>query len=312
MLSSAVMSARFCQFISAMALMGLPLFFLYGFPAAGACPKRTEMLGRLLLIIFSAALGVSAVVSLMAQAAVMTDTPSDAFAPEMLWSVVEDTGFGHAMTVRLIATMFAIGIVLRASPSRASWALLSVSGTVAVASFAWTGHGVADEGTLGLLHLGSDVLHLLAAAAWFGALLAFTLLFYQSHIALASDEIKTIHAALHGFSGVGTWLVGVLLATGLANSLLLVGPSPVDQLAQSPYGLLLSIKVILFAMMLGLAAANRFVHTPRLAREIDNRTATLAAFSTLRRSITWEMILGVVVVAIVAILGTLEPPAGGN
>jgi hypothetical protein len=42
---------------------------------------------------------------------------------------------------------------------------------------------------------------------------------------------------------------------------------------------------LLFAMMLGVAATNRFIHTPRLAREADNRTAILAALS-LRRNIT--------------------------
>ena len=49
-----------------------------------------------------------------------------------------------------------------------------------MASFAWTGHGAADEGLGGLLRVIGDVFHLIAAAVWVGALAVFALLLFQS------------------------------------------------------------------------------------------------------------------------------------
>src|SRR3546814_14315017 len=53
---------------------------------------------------------------------------------------------------------------------------VAVLGTISVAaggglsSLAWSGHGAATEGGAGMVHLGADILPLLAAGAWVGAL----------------------------------------------------------------------------------------------------------------------------------------------
>ncbi len=58
--------------------------------------------------------------------------------------------------------------------------------------------------------------------------------------------------------------------------------------------------------MLGCAAVNRFRLTPRLAGK--GRSAP-DALATLRRSIALESLLALLVIALVAWLGTLPPPA---
>ena len=68
-----------------------------------------------------------------------------------------------------------------------------------------------------------------------------------------------------------------------------------------------ALLIALFAAMLALAATNRFGLTPALARSIgcgDYRPA----ISHLRRSISLEMGSAAAVLAIVAWLGTIEPP----
>ena len=61
---------------------------------------------------------------------------------------------------------------------------------------------------------------------------------------------------------MGTTAVGVLLASGLANTLLLA--RPLSGLTESLYGQLLLFKIILFGAMLTFAAQNRFVLAPML------------------------------------------------
>jgi putative copper resistance protein D len=79
----------------------------------------------------------------------------------------------------------------------------------------------------------------------------------------------------------------------------------------SLYGQLLFAKLALFAAMLGLAALNRFRLTPRFEASIaaaDHR----GALGALRASLRVETTCIVAILALVAWLGTLEPPAAGT
>src|SRR3546814_19293751 len=57
----------------------------------------------------------------------------------------------------------------------------------------------------------------------------------------------------------------VIAATGLINSQMIVGAENLGRSLSSPYGQLLLAKLALFALMLALAAANRWRLTPALA-----------------------------------------------
>ena len=118
-----------------------------------------------------------------------------------------------------------------------------------------------------------------------------------------------LHRALHGFSGVGTAVVAVLLATGAINGWFLVGLDHLNGLWTTAYGRLLSLKLVLFVVMLGLAAANRFHLTPALGRGLGAQDSEGAALAHLRRSVILETALGFGVLALVAWFGTLAPPA---
>jgi putative copper resistance protein D len=308
MQSALEVAARLIQFAAATVLFGAPLFFLYGLRArAGDEPARLGW-PRWGLSLAVAALLAGAVVSLSAQTASMTGEPAAAFQPDSLWEVMSGTQFGLAIAVRLGLATAALIHVLLVRPSRPLWVSLAGLGAGALASFAWTGHGAADEGVAGAVHLGADIVHLLAAGVWLGALAVLAAQLSAARRRPDRWSLQTLHRGLEGFSGVGTAVVALLLLTGLVNSWFLIGPNHLGALLTTAYGLLLGAKILIFAGMLGLAAINRFRLTPALGAALAGAPPH-AALAALRRSILLETVAAIAVLALVSLLGTLAPPA---
>lgn len=301
-LDAAVVVLRFVQFAAAVPLFGTPLFLLYGLNATARDALRWP---RPLAVAAGLALLVGAVGGLLAQTAAMAGESSAAFDGAVLTSVGAETPFGRAAVTRALAASGALLAALVMSPGLRLWRTLCVLGALAVTSLAWNGHGAATEGAAGLLHLLADVLHLLAAGVWIGALVAFGLLLpRRPHGEMAA---RTLHAALAGFSGIGAAVVAALVLTGLVNSWFLVGPAGLGRLAATGWGVLMLVKLALFVAMLALAAVNRFRLTPALAA--DTTSGDPAALAGLRRSLVLETGAAVLVLALVAALGVLAPPA---
>ncbi|WP_311270241.1 copper homeostasis membrane protein CopD [Sphingobium sp. WCS2017Hpa-17] len=224
--------------------------------------------------------------------------------------LLTETSVGWALLARLaVLTILGIAALTPVLRRMAGLVLLTFLAAIAVASLAWSGHGAATEGPVGMVHLASDIIHLLAAAAWIGALGAFVLI--VSRRPQTPEILNAAHRALASFATVGAIIVGLIVATGLVNSYLLVGPRNVLRLAESDYGRLLLIKLTLFAIMLGLAAGNRFRLTPALGKAIG-RDGTAAAVVRLKRSLWIETCAGILILGLVAWLGTLPPPASGG
>jgi putative copper resistance protein D len=178
---------------------------------------------------------------------------------------------------------------------------------VALASVAWTGHGAASEGSAGAAHLIADIIHLLGAGAWLGALAAFSVMLFRSAANLSEDYLRLTHRLLESFSVAGTVTVTLVFGSGLVNSWMLVGPQNVLTLHTTLYGQLLIVKLLLFAVMLALAAANRFRLTPEFNRAL-NSNGTSRALAMLRKSLALELSIALIILGLVAWLGKLEPP----
>jgi putative copper resistance protein D len=116
---------------------------------------------------------------------------------------------------------------------------------------------------------------------------------------------------LAGFATIGTMMVAAVTATGLVNGFFLVGVANIATLPQSRYGQLLILKLVLFAGMLLLAANNRFRLTPALEVGI-RRGPTDGAVARLRRSLWLEIGAAVTILAVIAWIGILAPPASLN
>ena len=302
MLEVAVIALRWLQYSGAVVLLGAPLFLLYSFRGAGDPPLAWA---RPTLIVAALVVALGSLAALVAQTAVMAGSLSEAVKPASLTFMVTGTALGMAMVVRAVVAGLALLAAIALKPGRTLWSLTVVAGLVVAASFAWTGHGAATEGPGGLAHLLADIIHSVAAALWLGALAALTILLLRR---TAPDDL-TVHRALHGFAGLGTLAVGLLVLTGLVNSWFLVGLARIGDLAGSLYGQLLIAKLVLFALMLALAAGNRFRLTPALGAVLAGGEDPRKALQRLRRSVVAETLVGAVLLAVVAIMGTLPPPA---
>lgn len=205
------------------------------------------------------------------------------------WSVLNDTRFGQVASIRLAAAVVMAALV--ASPG--ARALQLAAAALFAALPAWTGHAGAGLGPAGTVHLWSDAVHLLAAAAWLGALPALALFLRMERRA------EALAAVTNRFSRLGVACVAALLASGLINSWNLLGDP--RNLIASDYGRLLLFKIVLFVAMVAVAAINRFHLTPRLP---DG-----AAAGALARNSLGEAALGLGVLLFVGALGTVPPSA---
>lgn len=301
---------RLAQFGFGLVLFGLPAFAVYRRRAWKAA-ERTEVFFRVTLIASALGLLIAASAATVALTVNMYGTLADALGMEAVWSVLTGLQVGAALGARLVLTTVFL-LVLLIMPGRTSTRpVLTLIGGVIVAGFAWSGHGAATEGFWAFAHLISDVLHLLAAAIWIGALVALTgvlaLASAPRNSALVADDLKA-------FSALGTASVLVIVITGLINSAFLVGVDRIGRMTTDPYGQILIVKIALFVAMLGLAAANRFVLVPRLER-LDLASAPSLSLSLslsrLKISVGVETMLGLLVLLAVAAMGRIAPLSGG-
>lgn len=307
MIEPAFIVLRLLQYAGAMILLGSSLFFIRALPLSGGGSAEQIPWARKLLSGSAALLSISTLLWIAGQASLLAGSVAEGLTPETLIAVVTGFDLGKAAVVRAAVAGLAMILVLSLRPARAAWLAGVLLGLVATASFAWMGHGAATEGQLGLVHLASDIVHSWAAAIWIGALVAFLLLLLAR--TRSAETTTALHRALHGFSGLGTLLVIALVLTGLVNSAILVGVQTVEGLWTTPYGRLLSLKLLLFVGMLGLAAKNRYRLTPALGAALDTPAMQGAAIAALRRSVFVETVLGLAVLALVAWFGTLPPPS---
>lgn len=290
---------RFALYATLLPLFGLALFALYA-PAAGKLNHDDQRwwlaAGATAALVFSAS-------SIAVMTAAMMGVGVGEIGIADIWAILTGMSAGTAWIVRFVALAVVIAAIVVGRWSAMPAAAAAGSG-VALASLAWTGHGGMDEGARGIVHASSDIVHLLAAGAWLGGLLALAALL--SHSAKHADYDRA-YLSLARFASVGTIAVALLVFTGLVNSWLLIGVDRLPALWTSLYGQLLLVKLALFVVMLGLAASNRFRLTPALRRGVDGgRTAP--AISDLRRSLAIETAAAMGILGLVAWLGTLAPP----
>jgi putative copper resistance protein D len=303
MLDALAISLRLLQYGGAMILCGSPLLFLYALQADVGAPKDGHLWRRRLLIAAVTALLPAAVASVFIQTAIMAGSLSGGFDLQSLQVVLIGMPFGWALLARIGLSVTALCLVLCMAPSRRLWTLLALIGVGVDASFAWTGHGSSGEGVARPLHLLSDILHLIAASVWIGALCALAALLAGKP---RPGDAAHMARVLQRFSGVGACAVAVLILTGLVNSWVLVGVDHIDGLLKTPYGLLLTAKLAIFAAMLAFAALNRFRFTPGLTSASDARQISLA-LTRLKQSIGLETAAAMIVLVLVSIIGMLAP-----
>jgi putative copper resistance protein D len=251
---------------------------------------------------------VSGVLWLVLTAESMSGQPLVGLASQgVLGTVLTQTEFGNDWLLRFIAACLLGGLFvhfLSVKGVTSLW-LKTVTAVVAAAlvgTLAFAGHAIGGQGIEGIVHPAADVLHLIAAAAWVGALAPLAVL-----LTLASPDaagLAVARTATRRFSTLGIVSVATLLLTGIVNSWYLVGS--VSAFTGNDYGRLLLFKMALFAGMVGIAAVNWLRLTPRLMQNTD-AAVTLRARRLLRRNAVIEAMAGAAIIGIVAVLGILPP-----
>lgn len=250
---SIYISLRFALYIDLMLLFGLALFGLYSLRGKERADGAVLNFGSLL--VGTALIGILlSMVAMLQMAKTMSGVSSVMeLHHHILQMMLMDTDVGLTWMVRIASLTLAViaATLNRRSPALSLW-LATLCGAIALATLAWTGHGAMDEGSRRYLHFTSDIVHLLGAGSWLGALAAFALLLRSTN--LTGDlQIRLLARTLTGFESAGTLIVATLAITGIVNYLMVVGPA-FETLISSTYGALLSLKVFLFAGMLVFAA----------------------------------------------------------
>lgn len=250
-----------------------------------AVPRRIAVAG----------LAVATVASLPVRTALVADGWASAADPAMLWALASHTNVGTAWLVQAATTLLLLAVPLlplaRRIPATAALA------AVLLASLAISGHAAMNPGPMGMLHRAMATLHVLAAGAWLGALPPVLLILRRLR---AEGPTRATVVALTRFSIAGHVAVALVVLTGVANTLLIIGGLPTDLAV--PYQRLLVLKIGLVAAMIAIALANRYVLVPRL--RVRRGVARAIAAGTLA-----EIALGAGVIALVAWFGMTDPEA---
>ncbi|HEY2465483.1 MAG TPA: CopD family protein [Steroidobacteraceae bacterium] len=197
-------------------------------------------------------------------------------------------GEGRASGVRMLA----LGLILFALSKKPVFRGPALLGAIAAAtSFAWVGHihGMAANATPSLLLC----LHLLCAAFWLGALPPLLII-------ATGGNGPQIAAAAARFGKLALRVVALQLAAGASLLFMLIGNAA--QFWASDYGRMMALKLLAVAALLGLAAWNKLVLTPRLLRG-DARAAV-----KFRRSLLAEIGVGSLILLTTAAFTTLTGP----
>ncbi len=222
--------------------------------------------------------------------------------------VLTQTRFGEDWVLRaalVVVLAICLAVQARSRKHAAGWVGL-LAAAAFIASLAWAGHGAATEDVpFDAIHLPADILHLLAAGAWLGALLPLVILLAQARRDSDPQAVAVACATTQRFSVLGLSSVGTLLLTGLVNTWFLSGSVPA--LLGTLYGQLLLLKIALFATMIAVASVNQRQLLPCLTDVATAAPLRLRAVRQLSRNASIEASFGVFVLAIVGIIGILPP-----
>ncbi|HET6526974.1 copper homeostasis membrane protein CopD [Sphingopyxis sp.] len=306
MTDSVLIGVRFALYADLMLLVGLAAF---PFHALRREERRDPQVVEVLFApqFWLASLGlIASLIGMVALTASMQGVTVFAVDPAMLVMLIGETDVGAAWIVRLAAlgTALAAASQLGRRPAAAA-ATIVIAGSAALATLVWAGHAGASEGLTGAIHRLADAAHMIAAAIWFGAIAAILILLRPGD-GIAEERLALTARSLDRFASTGTVCVLVIAATGLVNAQIIVGANNIGRAVASSYGQLLGVKLLFFALMLALAAANRWRLTPALSSaRVEGDPA--AALRAMRRSLAIEILAATAILALVAWLGMLEP-----
>jgi putative copper export protein/mono/diheme cytochrome c family protein len=306
--SGASTALRWAHLLSALVLVGV-----FGFSLLAGRPSHsTARAWERRMLALARGAGIAALITaaglLALHAAYVAGRPGAALEPAAWLRVLTATQFGAVWLLRVgvIALLVALVWAREREDSTADWAtlrgqawLLAAAGAGALA---WAGHAAAVEPG-GAWALASDLVHLIGAGVWLGALAPLHLLLRAASTPEGADGRPYAVVAARRFSRLALVAMLTLAATGLWNAWEQLGDIP--SLIGTRYGWLLLLKLGLLVPILALAAVNRGRLVPALGG--DAATVGRPAMARLARFVAAEWLIALAILAVVAVLGTTPP-----
>jgi copper transport protein len=276
---------RYASYLAVIGVVGILLTTTYVWEGAARQPLLQQIMRAGLL-----AIAVLGFVQLLVVASDISGEP-----PWSSFGSIDaalTTNAGAALMVRVAIAIAMLIIVVQYSTVQPDvyWAAMSLAGLGLLATWAFAGHSSSMRWpTIGVL---TDIAHHAAAAGWIAGLAI------VAWIVLPRERPDVIVPVVRRFSRFAAICVGVLIVTGLAQSIRLVGSPTV--LLDATHGRLLALKLVAFATMVVLANVNR----QRLDARLDAETFVIGP---LRRTMLTEFAIGLVIVALTAAM-VVSPP----
>jgi copper transport protein len=277
---------------------------LFGRSAPGALALAAAR-SRRLAIVSGGVLLVGTLFVAIAQAASAADVPVWGVFGQPLFDLLSRGRFASLWWTRLALVGLALALVRWRGVSRWPVQVALVATGLALLTSSLNSHAAA---LLSGAYLGVvvDWLHFAGVAAWIGGL--FSMVYVLPIAVRASQSMgdRVLAQAVARFSQMALIAVGVIVATGTFQAWLEVGTWA--GLVQTAYGLSVTIKIALLALMLGLAGFNLLIVRPGLARKAIGGTATASGLA--RRfalAVRGEAALALVVLLVAAVLTGFSP-----
>ena len=264
--------------------------------------RVTRLAAALVLVAVTAGL-----LALAQQTASLEQRPAAALELSALRRVALETQAGIVWTVRQsLLLLLGAFLLMRADlAARTDWTAARVYalvlGGAALAPLAAAGHAAAVEpGTATAIAV--DVVHLLGAGLWAGALPALALLLGMASTQAGADARPYAVLTTRRFSRAALVLMLGLALSGTVAALSHVGS--VAALVGTPYGRLLLLKLALVIPIVALAAANR-----RLVPALSGEAVAVGypAMRRLRLFVAVETVLALAVLVVVAVMAVTAP-----
>jgi copper transport protein len=221
---------------------------------------------------------------------------ADAAAADILRPALWRLGFGSTRGTAALLALASVALLLLAIKLGTDKRAQRLFPSVAVAALSFCAAAFVVSGHVATaqprwLTMPALLFHVAIAATWLGS-------FAPLLRSLERDNKGTLPTIMRFSRGMSIGLP-ILILAGLAISA--VQLRSFDALATSRYGALLTLKLLLVAGLIAIAAYNKFQLTPQL------RTRP-SAKSALRRTICWEICLGLAILAVTAFLSQTMPP----
>ncbi|WP_027579185.1 copper resistance protein CopC [Bradyrhizobium sp. Ai1a-2] len=231
---------------------------------------------------------VSAAASLGLQGLDLLGLPLSGIVTAAPWTSALSTSLGPSLLIAIAAMMVA-RFAWRGLPPTVARVLTGLAMAGVGLSLATSGH--AATASPQWLTRPSLFLHGVGVAFWAGALMPLAAMAWQRNDGLPH--------ALKGFSSAAVWVVGMLALAGLV--LAIIQLESFRALIETRYGIILSVKLMLVAGLMALAALNKFRLTPAVVGDHGDTRPLL-------RSILAEGALVIGILAVVAGWRFTPPP----